>query len=240
MNVRIFWVRAMKCMCAQTRPRFILSSERVFWGMEFEPMLTQNKKKSPLLENFRRIQSKRTRKRRRRRRRGRRKRSSRNRKKRRRKAMKRGRGRRKKEEEEREEEERRIRRRKRKTTTKTTTAMTNKEEEAEDEREEKEEEEEDSKEVDEEKQLNSSPHTQYPHRRRWWNLCWTWTRWTTYLLTLQRTLRWCWWHLSVPPAWPSPCLMNPPSPSVPLNCLTQTVVASSWHVEVEGLLPALV
>ena len=25
MNVRIFWVRAMKCMCAQTRPRFILS-----------------------------------------------------------------------------------------------------------------------------------------------------------------------------------------------------------------------
>ena len=32
MNVRIFWVRAMKCMCAQTRPRFILSSERVFWG----------------------------------------------------------------------------------------------------------------------------------------------------------------------------------------------------------------
>ena len=32
MNVRIFWVRAMKCMCAQTRPRFILSSEGVFWG----------------------------------------------------------------------------------------------------------------------------------------------------------------------------------------------------------------
>ena len=27
-----FEVRAMKCMCAQTRPRFILSSERVFWG----------------------------------------------------------------------------------------------------------------------------------------------------------------------------------------------------------------
>ena len=40
MNVRIFWVRAMKCMCAQTRPRFILSSEGVFGGMEFEPMLT--------------------------------------------------------------------------------------------------------------------------------------------------------------------------------------------------------
>ena len=47
MNVRIFWVRAMKCMCPQTRPRFILSSEGVFGGMEFEPMLTQ-REKSPL------------------------------------------------------------------------------------------------------------------------------------------------------------------------------------------------
>ena len=51
MNVRIFWVRVMKCMCAQTRPRFILSSERVFGGMEFEPMLTPGEK-SPLPENF--------------------------------------------------------------------------------------------------------------------------------------------------------------------------------------------
>ena len=50
MNVRIFWVHAMKCMCAQTRPRFILSSERVFGGMEFEPMLTP-REKSPLPEN---------------------------------------------------------------------------------------------------------------------------------------------------------------------------------------------
>ena len=50
MNVRIFWVRAMKCMCAQTRPRFILSSERVFGGMEFEPMLTP-REKSSLPEN---------------------------------------------------------------------------------------------------------------------------------------------------------------------------------------------
>ena len=50
MNVRIFWVRAMKCMYAQTRPRFILSSERVFGGMEFEPMLTP-REKSPLPEN---------------------------------------------------------------------------------------------------------------------------------------------------------------------------------------------
>ena len=51
MNVRIFWVHAMKCMCAQTRPRFILSSERVLGGMEFEPMLTP-REKSPLPENF--------------------------------------------------------------------------------------------------------------------------------------------------------------------------------------------
>ena len=37
----------MKCMYAQTRPRFILSSEGVFGGMEFEPMLTP-REKSPL------------------------------------------------------------------------------------------------------------------------------------------------------------------------------------------------
>ena len=29
-NVRIFWIRAMERMCAQTRPWFILSSERVW------------------------------------------------------------------------------------------------------------------------------------------------------------------------------------------------------------------
>ena len=51
MNVRIFWARAMKCMCAQTWPWFILSSERVFGGMEFEPMLTP-REKSLLPENF--------------------------------------------------------------------------------------------------------------------------------------------------------------------------------------------
>ena len=33
----------MKCMCAQTRPRFILSSERVLGGMEFEPMCAQTR-----------------------------------------------------------------------------------------------------------------------------------------------------------------------------------------------------
>ena len=38
-------------MCAQTRPRFIPSSERVFGGMKFEPMLTP-REKSPLPENF--------------------------------------------------------------------------------------------------------------------------------------------------------------------------------------------
>ena len=37
----------MKCMYAQTRPRFILSSEGVFGGMELEPMLTP-REKSPL------------------------------------------------------------------------------------------------------------------------------------------------------------------------------------------------
>ena len=40
----------MKCMCAQTRPWFILSSEGVFGGMEFEPMLTP-REKSPLPKN---------------------------------------------------------------------------------------------------------------------------------------------------------------------------------------------
>ena len=47
MNVGIFWVRVMKCTCAQTRSWFMLSSERVFGGMEFEPMLTP-REKSPL------------------------------------------------------------------------------------------------------------------------------------------------------------------------------------------------
>ena len=46
----------MKCMCAQTRPRFILSSERVLGGMEFEPMLTP-REKSPLSENVPRGES---------------------------------------------------------------------------------------------------------------------------------------------------------------------------------------
>ena len=41
MNVRIFWSRAMECMRAQTRPRFILSSERVFGDWSQNPCLLQ-------------------------------------------------------------------------------------------------------------------------------------------------------------------------------------------------------
>ena len=50
MNVRNFCVCVMECMCAQTRPQFILSSERVFfWGggggaMESEPILAPREK----------------------------------------------------------------------------------------------------------------------------------------------------------------------------------------------------
>ena len=44
MNVKIFGVRAMECVCAQTRSRFILSSEKSFGGMESEPMLTSREK----------------------------------------------------------------------------------------------------------------------------------------------------------------------------------------------------
>ena len=45
MNVRIFLVCAMECLCAHTKPRFIISSG--FQGMECEPMLTARKKSSP-------------------------------------------------------------------------------------------------------------------------------------------------------------------------------------------------
>ena len=41
----------MKCMCAQTRAWFTLSSERVLGGMEFEPMLSP-RENSPLPKNF--------------------------------------------------------------------------------------------------------------------------------------------------------------------------------------------
>ena len=52
MNVRIFWVRAMKCMCAQTRPRFILSSERILGGSGVWTHVNSKGKKSPLPESF--------------------------------------------------------------------------------------------------------------------------------------------------------------------------------------------
>ena len=57
MHVRIFYTRGMECICAQTRPWFILSSERVFWRMESEPMLIP-RKISPLPEALRRFKLK--------------------------------------------------------------------------------------------------------------------------------------------------------------------------------------
>ena len=51
MNVRSFGIRALDCMYAQNRPRFILSSERVLLVMESEPMLPASKK-SPVPEKF--------------------------------------------------------------------------------------------------------------------------------------------------------------------------------------------
>ena len=51
MNVRIFWVCAIECMCAQTRPRFILSSERILG--EWSQNLCQLQGRNPLYwENF--------------------------------------------------------------------------------------------------------------------------------------------------------------------------------------------
>ena len=50
MNVGIFWVCVMECMCAQTIPQIWKS----FGGVESEPMLTP-REKPPLLEAKRRI-----------------------------------------------------------------------------------------------------------------------------------------------------------------------------------------
>ena len=52
MNVRIFRVRAMERMYVQIRSRFILSSKRVYSGMESEPILTP-RKKNPLYRRLR-------------------------------------------------------------------------------------------------------------------------------------------------------------------------------------------
>ena len=47
MNVRIVWVHAMECMCAQPRLRLMFSSERDWKrGVESEPMLTPRGKSS--------------------------------------------------------------------------------------------------------------------------------------------------------------------------------------------------
>ena len=51
MNVRIFWAHSMEYMGAQTRPQFILSSERVFREWSQNPMLTP-RENSHLPEKF--------------------------------------------------------------------------------------------------------------------------------------------------------------------------------------------
>ena len=51
MNVEIFWACAMECMGAQTRPWFILSSERVFLGNGVRTHVN-SKEISPLLEKI--------------------------------------------------------------------------------------------------------------------------------------------------------------------------------------------
>ena len=43
MSVRVFWVHQMECMCAQTRPWFIISSKRVFWEWSQNPCQLQGK-----------------------------------------------------------------------------------------------------------------------------------------------------------------------------------------------------
>ena len=55
MNVRIFWVCAMECMCAQTRPWVYTLIRKGFEGMESETMLTP-REKSPLPEAQRRFE----------------------------------------------------------------------------------------------------------------------------------------------------------------------------------------
>ena len=56
MNVGIFGVHVMECMCAQTRSRFILSSERVLGnGIKSKPMFVPWEK-SPLPAAQRRLE----------------------------------------------------------------------------------------------------------------------------------------------------------------------------------------
>ena len=46
MNVRIFWVHVMECICAQTRPQFI-RIRKSFGGIESEPKIPSTGKNSP-------------------------------------------------------------------------------------------------------------------------------------------------------------------------------------------------
>ena len=50
MSVGIFWVCAMECMCAQTRPQFILSSKRIFWRNGVGTLVSNGK--NPLFRKF--------------------------------------------------------------------------------------------------------------------------------------------------------------------------------------------
>ena len=52
MNVQIFWVHAMECMCAQTRPWFILPSKTVYLGNRVKTHVNYKGKISPLLEKL--------------------------------------------------------------------------------------------------------------------------------------------------------------------------------------------
>ena len=54
MNVRIFYVLAMECMCAQSRPQFILLCKRGL-GMKSEPMLTP-REEFPLQKALRKVE----------------------------------------------------------------------------------------------------------------------------------------------------------------------------------------
>ena len=44
MNVKTFGVQVMECMCAQIRPRFILSPKRMLGEWSQKPMLTPREK----------------------------------------------------------------------------------------------------------------------------------------------------------------------------------------------------
>ena len=55
MNISIFWICVMECMCAQARPQFMLSSERV-WGYWSQNPWKNPREKSPLPQVLRRAE----------------------------------------------------------------------------------------------------------------------------------------------------------------------------------------